>query len=313
MSRPVKTWGSALLLAIVAMLPLLSGQPTHGVQQQRAEVVTVEESAVVEAVDAMPATASRTPQKPASAPERPLTAMDCSWEDDALSCGDCRSDGDCPEGMGCVPDLTTHRTECRASECVEAADCPQGERCAPLNDGTETRVRACAPAGAVELNEPCMQSVHSATTSCGPDLVCSRGACRHDCHEDPSRCPQGTTCLEGDSGWACDVVECAGVQCPEGATCSQGFCIKGEDCSQTGCTEGQECIVSGGDQNWRSACMESCGGFFGHQCKDGVCGSSGVCHRTCDPREADACEKGWICSTVDEERLVWGCRLDGRQ
>jgi hypothetical protein len=206
----------------------------------------------------------------------------------ALAQGACAVDTDCGEGQICCTEVC-QTAECCLEDPDPNARCPEGTSCF---EGT------CDPIG-----EPI---VCTADTDCGEGEICCAEACRpiQCCIDDPdpnARCPEGTTCNEGqcvpvetpcsdDTGCADGEICCANVcrpiqccideadpnaRCPEGTTCNEGQCVPVETpCSDdTGCADGEiccanvcraiECCIDEADPNAR--CPE------GTSCFEGIC------------------------------------------
>ncbi len=251
----------------------------------------------------------------------PVSALHCSFDGGLMSCGSCRTDGDCPRGMGCIPNRLTRRFECMASECEEDAHCFPGFVCRTLNVVAtgNTLIRRCAPTGLRGEGEPCDPEPLSPAGSCREDLRCVDGTCGMPCRGgEPSSCPAGHVCREGREGFAC-IPDCTRLGCPEGQQCKrvgdahQCLAHVRGDCPETPCPEGERCNAMLSRERGSFWCARLCNPLVSKSCPVGqVCGqasgTASTCYRSCDPRTLDSCGEGWRCTTVTEDLSLWGCR-----
>ncbi len=253
----------------------------------------------------------------------PLSGMRCTREGNTFTCGECRTDGDCPKGEGCVANRETRRFECMASECEEDAHCFPGSVCRAVTDGaTGSVIRRCQPEGQRRVGERCSALPVTSADSCAEGLRCVNQLCTTPCQlEDAASCSAGSTCTRGLNGPGC-FPDCQQQGCPEGEQCtrvreSEYRCLKSAqgDCRDTPCPEGQHCNKRAARGHAVFWCAATCNPLVSESCPSGhVCGMGSAtvstCFRQCDPAQPEACGKGWTCSTVSEDMTLWGCRPD---
>jgi hypothetical protein len=253
----------------------------------------------------------------------PLSGMRCTREGNTFTCGECRTDGDCPQGEGCVANRETRRFECMASECEEDAHCFPGLVCRAVSDGaTGSVIRRCQPEGQRRLGEICSALPVTSAEACGEGLRCVNQVCTTPCRrEDPASCPAGATCTDGLNGPGC-FSDCQQQGCPEGEQCTrvreaEYRCLKSAqgDCRDTPCPDGQRCNMRKARGHAVFWCAATCNPLVSESCPSGqVCGmgsaTASTCFRQCDPGQPEACGPGWTCSTVSEDMTLWGCKPD---
>jgi hypothetical protein len=248
------------------------------------------------------------------------SGMRCTFESGAMTCGACRSDSDCPAGMGCVANRETRRFECLAPECEVDVHCFPGLVCRPVTTGAGGPViRRCVPSGVRREGEFCEGLFISQAGACEEGLVCHRSICSRPCRlDDALGCPAGQACEDGFEGPAC-FPDCRSSGCPAGQQCKQlneldYQClseVKGE-CPERACGAGERCnmrLSRGRGVFW---CAALCNPLRADSCPEGqLCGIGSpeisTCYRRCDPRVPEACGEGWQCTTVTEDMSQWGC------
>jgi hypothetical protein len=245
----------------------------------------------------------------------PASGMRCTYDGGVFNCGDCRTDGDCPPGKGCIANRETRRFECMESECEEDVHCFPGFVCRRASRGdTGTTIRRCIPVGERREGEPCDTLFVSKAGACQEGLICHRGVCSVPCRlGDAASCSQGYACEEGSNGAAC-FPDCHVRGCPGGQRCKDlgdgDFqCLKqvqGE-CPETPCAEGERCnmrLERGRGVFW---CARRCDPLRPDSCPaDQICGR-GTCYPRCDPMNLDSCGEGQRCTTISEDMMRWGC------
>lgn len=251
----------------------------------------------------------------------PVSALRCSYDGGTSTCGDCRTDGDCPVGQGCVANRRTRRMECMSSECEEDSHCFPGLVCRAVSAGTTgpAVIRRCVPEGLRREGEHCDTLPISPTGSCREGLVCLAGICGVRCRaDDPSSCPAGYSCEDSLNGPGC-YPDCRKLGCPEGQRCktfgsgrSQCLATVHGDCPESPCGEGERCnmfLMRGHGVFW---CARVCNPLLADSCPTGqVCGMGSAtvstCYRKCDPMDLDSCGEGWSCTSVSEDMRLRGC------
>lgn len=250
----------------------------------------------------------------------PAAALHCQWLGGVLTCGSCRTSGDCAPNEGCLVNRETRRLECMASECEEDAHCFPGFACRTLKTGTRNAtVRRCVPVGERRAGESCDSDYISRAGACIEGLRCINQVCTAPCRlEDPASCPSGYTCTEDGDGPGC-VPDCEKLGCPQGQQCKRlprggNRCLArvSGTCPETPCAEGERCMMDGGRGRGAFWCARVCNPIQPGGCPTGyVCGwaggTSSACFRQCDPKDLDSCGKGWMCATVSEDLSLWGC------
>jgi hypothetical protein len=292
-----------------------SGEPLQQLSAPPRELASVSEQQAPPVTSLPPTTAEVGPDG------LPVVALRCALDGGVVSCGECRTDSDCPARQGCVANRQTRRMECMASECEQDAHCFPGFLCRAVNLGsTGILVRRCTPEGQRRQGEPCDVVPKSPASSCGEGLVCVNEVCGIPCRlEDATGCPEGHVCTDSLNGPGC-FPDCRARGCPEGQQCrhtgdSTHQCLVAAqgDCRDTPCPEGQHCnmrLSRGRAAFW---CASLCNPLRADSCPpDQVCGmgsaSVSTCFRRCDPKELGACGEGWVCGTVSEDMSLWGCR-----
>jgi hypothetical protein len=253
----------------------------------------------------------------------PASAMRCTFDSGVMTCGSCRTDGDCPAGQGCVANRETRRFECMSSDCEEDANCFPGLVCRAVTNGASgIAIRRCTPEGVRREGEMCDLGYVSPDTACQEGLRCISMVCAVACRlDDPSSCPSSYLCKEGRDGPGC-VPDCRQLGCLQGQQCKRiggttYQCLRSVvgTCPETPCAENERCVsnlLQGRGSFW---CARSCNPLFPDSCpSDHVCGraspTTSACFRGCDPRDLDSCGKGWTCTTVSEDMTLWGCKQD---
>jgi|GEM_PF-1926304 len=260
-----------------------------------------------------------------SRPSRPGELLDCSLAaGGAFRCGECATDGDCPEGQGCVIDYKEGAFQCAASDCEDDSQCSDGFVCRVAAGGTPGPViRQCLQAGTRRAGESCSRLPTSRAEACEEDLYCINHRCGAPCVPGaPGACPEGHTCEESSSGAAC-LPDCRKQGCSEGEQCAPlnggGFqCLDlvVDECSDAKpCAEGENCIVRGRAGRAGRFCAAACESWRSESCSSGlVCGLGGptgsACYASCDPQDLRSCPAGWLCTTVSEDLQSWGCLPD---
>jgi hypothetical protein len=287
-------------------------------QEASAEPEAASSSVSSTPVSVLPETSSKAPDV-----ALPLSGMRCTREGNTFTCGECRTDGDCPRDEGCVANRETRRFECMASECEEDAHCFPGLSCRAVTDGASGSViRRCQPEGQRRVGERCISLPVTAAESCAEGLRCVNQVCTTPCRlEDPASCSVGSTCTDGLNGPGC-FPDCRQQGCADGEQCtrvreSEYRCLKSAqgDCRDTPCPEGQRCNMRGARGHAVFWCAALCNPLVSQSCGEGqVCGRASptvsTCFRQCDPAQPEACGPGWTCSTVSEDMTLWGCRPD---
>ena len=253
----------------------------------------------------------------------PATAMRCSRVGSELVCGDCRTDGDCPAGQGCVANRATRRFECMASECEEDVNCQAGSVCRPATTGESGRViHRCVPEGVRDEGEACDVLPVSPGNACREGLRCVNQVCTTPCSVEGSPgCAPGFVCEEGLEGPGC-FPDCEQRGCPEGQRCSRiqdhhSQCLVATqgDCRETPCAGGERCNMRMSRGRAVFWCARVCNPVLPEACGTGeVCGvgspTVSTCFRRCDPNDLQACGAGWSCGTITEDMSVFGCSPD---
>jgi hypothetical protein len=263
-----------------------------------------------------------TPSEELSPDGLPVSGLRCTHDGGSFNCGSCRTDGDCPEGQGCVANRQTRRFECMSSECEEDTHCFPGFVCHRVNTGTTGAaiIRRCVPEGLRHEGEHCDTLPISPAGSCREGLVCLGGICSVPCRvDDPSSCPTGYSCEDSPHGAGC-YPDCRELGCPEGQRCklfsdgdAQCLASVRGDCPESPCGEGERCnmrVFRGHGVFW---CARPCNPLRADSCPAGqVCGMGSAtvstCYRKCDPTDPDSCGEGWSCASVSEDMRQWGCR-----
>lgn len=256
---------------------------------------------------------------------RPGELLDCSLADGgAFRCGECATDGDCPEGQGCVIDYKEGAFQCAASDCEDDSQCSAGFVCrVAAGEVPGPVIRRCLQTGVRRAGEPCSRLPASRAEACEEDLYCVNHRCGVPCAPGaPGACPEGHTCEESSSGTAC-LPDCRKRGCSEGEQCAPlnggGFqCLDliVDECSDAKpCSEGKNCIVRGRAGRAGRFCASACDSWRAESCATGqVCGLGGptgsACYSSCDPQDLRSCPMGWLCTTVSEDLQRWGCLPD---
>jgi hypothetical protein len=246
--------------------------------------------------------------------------MHCTVENGALSCGDCRTDSDCPAQQGCVANRQTRRFECMASECEEDAHCNPGTVCRAVSDGASgPRVRRCIAEGHRGEGERCASLPVGPEDTCGEGLRCVQQLCARPCQLEVSgSCPSGQRCVAGPDGPGC-YPDCRTLGCAGGGACTRireetYQCLEAAtgSCNETPCAEGEHCNLRMAQGRAAFWCAPRCNPLQADACGAGqVCGRGGptqsTCFQRCDPQAPEACGQGWRCTTVSEDMTLWGC------
>lgn len=229
-------------------------------------------------------------------------------------CGSPCSDGECPDGYVCSPELTVEGDETVAcvrigGECdcsAYAAGAGLGTACRTENElGACTGWRECSAAGLGECSaaQPALEECNGADddcdgvvdeeVDCGDDNDCTFDACKglEGCAHEALT---GTGCFDDDLCTYddhCDDGECSGqpVQCHDGNACTDDSCDPAEGCvfedNSASCDDGDPCTMA--DQCFEGQCQA------GPQspecvsvCGDGKCTvgeGSDLCPEDCGP------------------------------
>lgn len=253
----------------------------------------------------------------------PIAAMDCTTEGDALRCGECTTDADCPLGQGCAANRKTRRFECMASECEVDVHCFPGHVCRAVTEGSTgaAPVRRCVPVGLRAEGEPCDLEPLSPTGSCQEGLHCVSSQCARPCQpQQPWSCPQGYTCKAGLGSHGC-VPDCRQWGCPQGQRCKaledghyQCLVAVVGECPEVPCAEGEYCNMDMARGRAAFWCARVCSPLQPSSCPPGeVCGvgkgSISICYPRCDPHNLDSCGPQHVCRTISEDLSLWGCAL----
>jgi len=250
----------------------------------------------------------------------PPSALRCTVSGGVPTCGECRTDSDCPAQHGCAINRQTRRFECLASECEADAHCFPGTLCRAVNDGASgTRVRRCVPEGLRGEGERCLTLSVGPEDTCREGLLCVQQLCGRPCDKEVSEsCPSGQRCVDSLNGPAC-YPDCRAAGCAKGETCARVRdetyqCLEAVTgtCNETPCAEGERCnlrMARGRAAFW---CAPRCNPLQADACPGGqVCGRGGptdsTCFQRCDPAAAEACGPGWRCTSVSEDMTLWGC------
>ncbi|AGC43723.1 hypothetical protein MYSTI_02407 [Myxococcus stipitatus DSM 14675] len=260
-----------------------------------------------------------------SGASRPGELLDCALADGgAFRCGECATDGDCPEGQGCVINYKEGSFQCAASDCEDDSQCPDGFVCRVAAGGVPGPViQRCLQAGVRRAGETCSRLPASRAEACEEDLHCINHRCGRPCVPGTQgSCPEGHTCEESSAGAAC-LPDCRKQGCSEGEQCAPlnggGFqCLDlvVDECSdEKPCAEGANCIVRGRAGRAGRFCAAACDSWREASCSSGqVCGLGGptgsACYSSCDPQDLRSCPMGWLCTTVSEDLQRWGCLPD---
>ncbi|WP_228556639.1 hypothetical protein, partial [Myxococcus sp. AB025B] len=265
------------------------------------------------------------PRGDEAARTRPATQLDCSSKGGTFQCGECATDGDCPEREGCVINYDTRRFECAPSECEEDAHCFPGSVCrVAAGELPGPVVRRCLRSGTRQAGQSCSRLPTSPDEACSEGLLCINHHCGAPCEPGvEGSCPEGTACEQSSMGAAC-LPDCRQTGCTEGRTCAalnggSFLCLElvVDACSdERPCDAGEHCMVRGG-RGGRAGrfCSSVCESWKSEGCGEGrVCGIGGptgsTCYQRCDPDRLDSCPNQWICSTVTEDLQSWGCVPD---
>ncbi len=250
----------------------------------------------------------------------PPSAMSCTVSDGVPTCGDCRTDSDCPAEQGCVVNRRTRRFECLASECEVDAHCFPGTLCRAVNDGASgEQVRRCVPEGLREEGERCLTLPVGPEDTCREGLLCVQQLCGRPCQKEVSgSCPSGQRCVDSLNGSAC-YPDCRTAGCAQGETCERlredtYQCLEAVTgtCNETPCAEGERCNLRMAQGRAAFWCAPRCNPLHADTCPGGqVCGRGGptdsTCFQRCEPMAADTCGPGWRCTSVSEDMTLWGC------
>ncbi|WP_408888067.1 hypothetical protein ACJ2CR_22015 [Myxococcus faecalis] len=256
---------------------------------------------------------------------RPAMQLDCSFDKGSFRCGECATDGDCPQGQGCVINYDKRRFECADSECEDDSHCFPGDVCrVAAGELPGPAVRRCLKAGVRQAGETCSRLPTTADEACVEGLLCINHHCGPPCEPgQPGTCPEGETCEQSSMGAAC-LPDCRKSGCMEGRACAalnggsfQCLELVVDECSdEQPCGGGKNCVVRGG-RGGRAGrfCSAACESWRPESCgKQSVCGVGGptgsTCYTQCDPDKVDSCPERWICSTVTEDLQSWGCMPD---
>ncbi len=264
---------------------------------------------------------SRTPVEASSdASTLPPAAMSCTVSEGGPTCGDCRTDSDCPAQQGCAVNRQTRRFECLASECEADAHCAAGTLCRAVTDGSSgTRVRRCMPEGLRGEGERCLSLPVGVEDTCQEGLLCVQQRCGRPCDLAASgSCASGQRCVDGLNGAACHP-DCRTEGCAKDETCARVRddtyqCLEAVTgtCNETPCAEGERCNLRMAQGRAAFWCAPRCNPLQADACPGGqVCGRGGptdsTCFQRCDPMAASTCGPGWRCTSVSEDMTLWGC------
>jgi hypothetical protein len=236
---------------------------------------------------------------------------------------ECRTDADCESPLRCFYNPRTERQACADSTCMADSDCPGGFACRSFPCHTlEARngkdlVRICSPLGVRKEGERCASLPATRDEGCERGLLC-QGFCGRPCRlDEPSSCPEGYFCREGNNGPSC-LPTCEGRSCPEDQRClpfsaeKASVCTKvhGQDCEQNPCPQGAQCTRYAYPTHPGEAWMECL-----RPCSEGepLCAEGSVCYlyrcrKSCDPEAASACGPGFACKSRPGE--PWTCVPD---
>jgi hypothetical protein len=222
----------------------------------------------------------------------------------------CESDANCEPPLRCFFSTRVMSRYCSDSRCVTDMQCKEGFACrTQTTTANRDPIRVCSLVGVRQEGEPCM--AHSST----PDNACERGLlcnsrCGRTCElEDPSSCPEGFFCHEGDDGPSC-LPTCEGRTCAEGQRCvaldrpalegkQASICatVYGQDCQQNPCPQDQFCLLQTyprpADAVWMQ-CALGCG-TDASRCPAGTVCHQYRCHKACAPEDPSSCAPGFAC------------------
>lgn len=228
----------------------------------------------------------------------------------------CHTPEDCDPPLGCVSTVTGGRSSCFDSNCMTDLQCREGFTCKTVQPkGSSPLLRRCVLEGTAREGEPCIERSNARADVCAQGLVCN-GFCGRPCQPgQPSNCPAGFLCGEGQNGPSCRP-NCEGRTCPEGRQCvrydsSLSVCakIRGENCQERACPDGQRCtkMTSSADREaiWME-CIVPCDEST--PCPTGSVCDSGACRRRCRPDAPDTCGPGLKCAEYPIEKL-WLCSM----
>lgn len=251
----------------------------------------------------------------------PPAAMRCELDARGVpTCGECRTDSDCPPQHGCVPNRRTRRFECMPSECEEDAHCFPGTLCRAVTDGSAGAVvRRCIPEGLRHEGERCRQLSVSTEDTCQEGLLCVQQLCGRPCRLGvPDSCPGGGRCVDTLNGPGC-FPDCRVAGCADGQACTRVRdetyqCLEAVtgDCNLKPCADGERCNLRMSPGRAAFWCAARCNPLQPDSCAPGqVCGRGGptesTCFQRCEPTAPDSCAQGWRCTTVSEDMTQWGC------
>lgn len=230
---------------------------------------------------------------------------------------DCITDADCESPLRCFFNVRTQVRSCTDSTCMTDLHCADGFACRTLGtDSGKARVRACSLVGVRKEGEECVELPSIREEGCEKGLLC-HGFCGRPCRlDEPSSCPEGYFCDDGDDGPSC-LPTCEGRSCPEGQRCvpragraSVCATVYGQDCERTSCPQELDCSVS--TYPWRPGkiwmeCLRACGENH-PPCPEGTVCHLYQCHKSCGPEDSSACGPGFVCSRREPRICVPGSR-----
>lgn len=229
---------------------------------------------------------------------------------------DCRTDADCESQLRCFYNLRTGRQYCTDSTCGTDEDCPEDFACRTLRaHNKEDFIRVCSLQGSRKEGELCEKLPRLLVDGCEKGLICS-GFCGRPCSlEQPSSCPEGYVCKEGDHAPSC-VPTCEGRACPAGQRCvslmgghgSVCMTVHGQDCELNPCPQGMYCTRSTYPTTpgkiWMQ-CLRRCGRSTAPCPEDSACFLF-QCRQACNPEGPPVCEPGFACGR-NQPGQPWVC------
>ncbi len=228
----------------------------------------------------------------------------------------CQTPNDCDPPLGCLSPITGGRSICLDSNCMTDLQCQESFTCKTVQPlGGSPLLRRCVLQGSAQEGELCIEYSNAKADVCAPGLVCN-GYCGRPCQpEQPSNCPEGFFCGEGQNGPSCHPT-CEGRTCPEGQHCirygsSLSVCaeIRGANCHERPCPENQRCIKMNSSANKKAIWMECvvpCDEST--PCPTGSVCDGSACRRRCRPDAPDTCGPGLKCTEYPVEKL-WLCSM----
>jgi hypothetical protein len=230
---------------------------------------------------------------------------------------DCQTDADCEPRLRCFYNMRTERQYCTDSTCMTNEDCPKDFACRTLRaDNGKELLRICSLEGLRKEGELCEELPAKLEDGCEKGLICY-GFCGRSCRlDEPSSCPEGFVCKEGDNGPSC-LPTCEGRSCPEGQRCITSLlggmgsvCMKvyGQDCELNPCPQGLECDLNTAAMTpgkiWME-CLSACAGNE-PRCPEGTVCSFYQCRKACDPQGPRVCAPGFACRRKHPNQ-PWAC------